>query len=69
MFVNKMPRYEILSEDAMAVLDRGWRRIATEIGIEFLLDEAVRRTEEAYGVEVPVVSATKACRLSAASRV
>jgi trimethylamine--corrinoid protein Co-methyltransferase len=36
-----MPRYEILSEDAMAVLDRGWRRIATEIGIEFLLDEAV----------------------------
>ena len=41
MFVNTMPRYEILSEDAMAVLDRGWRRIATEIGIEFLLDEAV----------------------------
>jgi trimethylamine--corrinoid protein Co-methyltransferase len=41
VFVNTMPRYEILSEDAMAVLDRGWRRIATEIGIEFLLDEAV----------------------------
>ncbi len=41
MFVNTMPRYEILSEDAMAVLDRGWRRIATEVGIEFLLDEAV----------------------------
>ena len=41
MFVNTMPRYEILSEDAMAVLDRGWRRIVTEIGIEFLLDEAV----------------------------
>ena len=37
MFVNTMPRYEILSEDAMAVLDRGWRRIVTEIGIEFLL--------------------------------
>src|SRR6478735_1047462 len=36
-----MPRYEILSEDAMAVLDRGWRRIVTEIGIEFLLPEAV----------------------------
>src|SRR6266576_852022 len=29
-----MPRYEILSEDAMAVLDRGWRRIATEIVLE-----------------------------------
>ena len=41
MFVNKMPRYEILSEDAMAVLDRGWRRIVTEIGIEFLLPEAL----------------------------
>jgi hypothetical protein len=26
--------------------------------VTFLLDEAVRRTEEAYGVEVPVVSAT-----------
>ncbi|MEA2144823.1 MAG: trimethylamine---corrinoid protein Co-methyltransferase [Solirubrobacteraceae bacterium] len=41
MFVNSMPRYEILSEDAMAVLDRGWRRIVSEIGIEFLLPEAV----------------------------
>src|SRR3954451_14633199 len=43
MFVNTMPRYEILTEDAMAVLDRGWRRIVTEIGIEFLLDEAVEQ--------------------------
>ena len=41
MFVNSMPRYEILSEDAMAVLDRGWRRLVSEIGIEFLLPEAV----------------------------
>src|SRR3954471_7558279 len=41
MFVNNMPRYEILSEDAMEVLDRGWRRIVTELGIEFLLPEAV----------------------------
>ena len=41
MFVNTLPRYEILSEDAMAVLDRGWRRLLTEIGIEFLLDDAV----------------------------
>src|SRR4051794_2878 len=36
-----MPRYEILSEDALDVLDRGWRRIVTEIGIEFLSDEAL----------------------------
>jgi len=41
VFVNSMPRYEILSEDAMAVLDRGWRRLVSEIGIEFLLPEAV----------------------------
>jgi trimethylamine---corrinoid protein Co-methyltransferase len=41
MFVNKMPRYEILSEDAMETLDRGWRRIVTELGVEFLLDEAL----------------------------
>src|SRR5689334_22162077 len=47
MFVNTMPRYEILSEDAMAVLDRGWRRIVTEIGIEFLLDEAVEEFRKA----------------------
>src|ERR671933_130531 len=40
MFVNRMPRYEILSEDAIEVLDRGWRRIVSEIGIEFTLDEA-----------------------------
>ncbi|GGM66674.1 trimethylamine methyltransferase [Thermopolyspora flexuosa] len=35
MFVNRMPRYEILSADAMATLDRGWRRIVSEIGVEF----------------------------------
>jgi trimethylamine--corrinoid protein Co-methyltransferase len=36
-----MPRYEILSDEDMATLDRGWRRIVTELGIEFLHDEAV----------------------------
>jgi trimethylamine--corrinoid protein Co-methyltransferase len=41
VFVNALPRYEILSADAMAVLDRGWRRIVSELGIEFLLPEAV----------------------------
>jgi trimethylamine--corrinoid protein Co-methyltransferase len=47
VFVNSMPRYEILSEDAMAVLHRGWRRIVTEIGIEFLLDDAVEEFRKA----------------------
>lgn len=41
MFENSMPRYEILSEDSMAVLDRGWRRIVSELGIEFMMPEAV----------------------------
>jgi trimethylamine---corrinoid protein Co-methyltransferase len=41
VFVNKMPRYEILSEEAVDTLDRGWRRIVTELGVEFLLDEAL----------------------------
>jgi trimethylamine---corrinoid protein Co-methyltransferase len=46
-FVNRMPRYEILSEEALDVLDRGWRRLVTEIGIEFLLPEAVELLREA----------------------
>jgi trimethylamine--corrinoid protein Co-methyltransferase len=41
VFENKMPRYEILSEDAMQVLDGGWRRIVSDLGVEFLLDEAL----------------------------
>ncbi|HEV3288653.1 MAG TPA: trimethylamine methyltransferase family protein, partial [Streptosporangiaceae bacterium] len=41
MFVNTMPRYEILSADAIAVLDRGWRRIVSEIGVQFARPEAV----------------------------
>lgn len=41
MFVNKMPRYEILSEDAMAALDRGWRKLITEIGVEFMDQRAL----------------------------
>src|ERR1017187_4702199 len=41
MFVNTMPRYEILSANSVAVLDRGWRRIVSEIGIQFAKPEAV----------------------------
>ena len=32
MFRNRMPRYEVLSEEAMATLDGGWRRLVSEIG-------------------------------------
>jgi len=41
VLINKMPRYEILSEEAVAVLDKGWRRIVSELGIEFLHDDAL----------------------------
>lgn len=41
VFTNRMPRYEILSEDALAVLEKGWRRIVTEIGVQFAKPEAV----------------------------
>ena len=36
-----MPRYDILSPDAMEVLERGWRRLISEIGVEFLHDGAL----------------------------
>src|SRR5213592_3878996 len=36
MFRNQMPRYEILSADAMATLDAGWRRLVSELGVEFM---------------------------------
>src|SRR5258707_14597944 len=41
MFRNRMPRYEILSPAAVAVLDAGWRRIVSEIGVQFAKPEAV----------------------------
>ena len=41
MFRNSMPRYEILSQDALATLDKGWRRIVSEIGVQFAKPEAV----------------------------
>ena len=41
MLINEMPRYEILDEFAMSELDRGWRRIVSELGIDFLHPEAL----------------------------
>ncbi len=41
MFRNQMPRYDVLSEDAMQTLDRGWRRLLTEVGVEFMSDRAL----------------------------
>jgi trimethylamine---corrinoid protein Co-methyltransferase len=41
VLTNTLPRYEILDEAALAELERGWRRIVSELGIEFLYDEAL----------------------------
>jgi trimethylamine---corrinoid protein Co-methyltransferase len=35
MFVNRMPRFEILSEGALEQIDAAWKRIASDIGIRF----------------------------------
>jgi len=47
MFRNTMPRYEILSEDAMAKLEAGWRRLVTEIGVEFMSERALELFQRA----------------------
>ena len=41
MFRNRMPRYEVLSQDAMATLDKGWRRLVSELGVEFMSQRAL----------------------------
>src|ERR1700704_1805630 len=41
MFVNRMPRYEVLSEESMAVLEEGWQSIVRDIGIEFQWEPAL----------------------------
>ena len=47
MFVNRMPRYEILSEEALDVLDGGWRRIVSKLGVELLHPEALEHFRRA----------------------
>jgi trimethylamine--corrinoid protein Co-methyltransferase len=41
VLTNTMPRYEILDEAAIQELERGWKRIVSELGIEFLHEEAL----------------------------
>jgi trimethylamine--corrinoid protein Co-methyltransferase len=51
LLINELPRYEILDESSMQELDRGWRRIVSELGIDFGTDrpheESVALLEEA----------------------
>jgi trimethylamine---corrinoid protein Co-methyltransferase len=41
MFVNTMTRFEVLDEGAIDTLERGWRRIVSELGIEFDHEESL----------------------------
>jgi trimethylamine--corrinoid protein Co-methyltransferase len=51
LLINDLPRYEILDEAALGELERGWRRIVSELGIEFLHPDALEYLREA-GQEV-----------------
>ena len=35
MFLNRMPRFEVLSDQALATIGDGWERLAQEVGIRF----------------------------------
>jgi hypothetical protein len=35
MFLNSMPRLDVLSDDDLATLDAGWERLAAEVGVRF----------------------------------
>jgi trimethylamine--corrinoid protein Co-methyltransferase len=47
LLINDLPRYEILDEAGLAELERGWRRIVSELGIEFLHPDALEYLREA----------------------
>ena len=47
MFLNRMPRYEVLSGDAMGTLERGWERLAREVGVRFDHPSALELFREA----------------------
>ncbi|CAN5432289.1 trimethylamine methyltransferase family protein [soil metagenome] len=47
MFRNDMSYVEVLSPGALEIIEVGWRRLVSEIGIEFLHDEALELLREA----------------------
>ena len=55
MLINELPRYEILDEHSMQELERGWRRIVSELGVDFGTSEPHEETVavlEAAGQQV-----------------
>jgi len=56
MFVNRMPRFEPLTPDALDVIDRGWRRLVSELGIKFMHEPSLELfAREGQRVEDEVV--------------
>jgi trimethylamine--corrinoid protein Co-methyltransferase len=47
VLINQLPRYEILDEFALSELERGWKRIVSDLGIEFLHPDALQYFEGA----------------------
>jgi trimethylamine--corrinoid protein Co-methyltransferase len=47
MFHNRMPRFEPLSEEALAIIDAGVDRLAAEVGVQFDHPAAIERFREA----------------------
>jgi trimethylamine--corrinoid protein Co-methyltransferase len=35
VFVNRMPKFEPFSQEALEAIDRGWERLACEVGVQF----------------------------------
>jgi trimethylamine--corrinoid protein Co-methyltransferase len=46
LLINELPRYEILDEASLEEVDRGWRRIVSELGIDFGTSEPHVETVE-----------------------
>ena len=46
-FVHRRPPVEVLSEDALDTLERGWRRLLLEVGVRFDHPDAQRRLRDA----------------------
>jgi len=41
VLVNDMPHYEIMDQAALGEIERGWKRIVSDLGIEFLHEESL----------------------------
>ena len=47
MLTNRMPRYEPLSEEALALIHAGWKRLGREVGVQFDNPDALRLFRDA----------------------